>query len=215
VEPEAAIFKETAVAEVEIELQAETPRWTFIFIAVAVIGYILQQIISPDLWVYFAFFPAVSFEMPWMFVTSIFLHASLEHLLFNMIALFFIGVSLERMIGRKAFAMLFITSGVVGNIGYMLTASDPMTPAIGASGAIYGVIGTLATLAPFMLIFIYGVIPLPMVVAAALWGLLDYVGLFDASGIAHGAHLGGLFLGVAFGLYLRWRTGHMRRRIYF
>ncbi|MCL4436276.1 MAG: rhomboid family intramembrane serine protease [Thaumarchaeota archaeon] len=196
-----------------IELQAETPKWTFIFIAVAVVCFVIQQF--TDLWIYFAFFPALAVNMPWMFVTSIFLHSGVEHLLFNMLALFFMGMSLERMIGHKAFAMLFIASGVVGNVGYMLTASDPMTPAIGASGAIYGVIGTLATLAPLMLIFIYGIIPLPMVVAAVLWGLLDYIGLFDTSGIAHGAHLGGLFLGVAFGLYLRWRVSDARRQSHF
>ncbi len=192
-------------------MEAETPKWTFIFIGLAVVAFIFQQLINPDLWIYLAFFPAFAVEMPWMFVTSIFLHAGVEHLFFNMLVLFFMGMSLERMIGRKVFALLFITSGIVGNIGYMITASDPMIPAIGASGAIYGVIGTLAVLAPFMLIYIYGFIPLPMIVAAALWGLLDYVGLFEPSGIARGAHLGGLFLGVAFGLYLRLRAINARR----
>lgn len=179
------------------------PKWTFIFIAVSVIAFIIQQL--TDLWIYFAFFPAFSLVAPWMFVTSIFLHANFSHLLFNMFALFFFGIYLERMIGRKAFALLFLVSGIVGNVAYLITASDPFIPAIGASGAVYGIIGALATLAPTMLIFIYGMFPMPMVVAAVLWALMDIAGLFTPSGIAHGAHLGGMLVGVLVGFYVRLR----------
>jgi len=182
-------------------LIVSTPKWTFIFIAASVIGFILQQV--TDLWVYLAFFPTFAFNYPWMFVTSIFLHADFFHLIFNMFALFFFGTYLERMVGRRAFATLFLLSGFIGNLGYLITASNPFIPAIGASGAVYGLIGALATLAPFMIIFIYGMVPMPMVVAAVLWGLLDFAGLFTPSGIAHGAHLGGMFVGVAFGIYKR------------
>ena len=179
-----------------------TPRWTYIFILLSLVGFVLQYVTSS--WVYLAFFPALVLEYPWMFITSIFLHADLSHLFFNMMALFFFGTYLERMIGRKSFLVLFLVSGVIGNLGYLFTASDPLTPAIGASGAIYGVVGTLAVLAPLMMIFIYGIIPLPMFVTAILWTLLDLVGLFTPSGIAHGAHLGGMVVGVIYGLYLRY-----------
>lgn len=178
-----------------------SPKWTFIFIGASVIGFILQKI--TDLWVYFAFFPALAFRAPWMFVTSLFLHADIYHLFFNMFALLFFGIYLERIIGNRAFAILFLLSGFFGNLGYLLTTDDPMIPAIGASGAIYGVIGALATLAPLMMIFIYGMLPVPMIVAAIIYGLMDFTGLFMPSDIAHGAHLGGMFLGVAFGVYLR------------
>lgn len=171
-----------------------------------VVAYAFQQV--TDLWVYLAFFPAFAFRYPWMFVTSIFLHANFSHLFFNMLALFFFGIYMERMIGRRAFMMLFFISGIVGNAGYMITAPYPQTPAIGASGAVYGLVGTLATIAPFMIVF-FGFVPLPMVGAAILWALLDLLGLFVPSGIAHGAHLTGLLVGVAFGLYLRYRAGRM------
>jgi len=179
-----------------------TPRWTYIFILLSLVGFVLQYVTSS--WVYLAFFPALVLEYPWMFITSIFLHADLSHLFFNMMALFFFGTYLERMIGRRSFLVLFLVSGVIGNLGYLFTASDPLTPAIGASGAIYGVVGTLAVLAPLMMIFIYGIIPLPMFITAILWTLLDLVGLFTPSGIAHGAHLGGMVVGVIYGLYLRY-----------
>jgi len=179
-----------------------TPRWTYIFILLSLVGFVLQYVTND--WYYLAFYPGYVSVYPWMFVTSIFLHADLSHLFFNMMALFFFGTYLERMIGRKSFLVLFLVSGVIGNLGYLFTASDPLTPAIGASGAIYGVVGTLAVLAPLMMIFIYGIIPLPMFITAILWTLLDLVGLFTPSGIAHGAHLGGMVVGVIYGLYLRY-----------
>ena len=179
-----------------------TPRWTYIFILLSLVGFVLQYVTND--WYYLAFYPGYVSVYPWMFVTSIFLHADLSHLFFNMMALFFFGTYLERMIGRKSFLVLFLVSGVIGNLGYLFTASDPLTPAIGASGAIYGVVGTLAVLAPLLMIFIYGIIPLPMFVTAILWTLLDLVGLFTPSGIAHGAHLGGMVVGVIYGLYLRY-----------
>lgn len=180
-----------------------SPRWTFIFIGLSVVGFVYQNV--SDTWIYLAFFPAVAFTAPWMFLTSIFLHAGLEHLFFNMLALFFFGIALERRIGQRPFAALFLASGIVGNLGYVLTAQDPLVPAIGASGAVYGAMGALAALAPFMLIFTFGLLPLPMIVAAALYALLDFAGLFAPSGIAHGAHLAGLVVGVLVGLYIRRR----------
>ena len=177
------------------------PKWTLIFIIVCVIAFVLQNL--TDSWIYLAFFPAVAFQAPWMFITSIFLHANFEHLFFNMIALFFFGSSLENRIGKRLFFLLFFISGIVGNIGYFITTTNPSTPAIGASGAVYGIMGALATLAPFMMVYIYGFLPLPMIAAAILWAVMDLAGLFTPSGIAHGAHLGGMFFGVAFGLYYR------------
>jgi len=175
--------------------------WTLILIGICVVAFVFQNI--TDSWIYLAFVPGVALSAPWMFVTSIFLHADLSHLFFNMLALFFFGTSLERMIGGRAFVALFFVSGIIGNVGYMLTSTDPYTPAIGASGAIYGVMGALATIAPFMLVYIYGLLPLPMIAAAVLWAFLDFVGLFGPSEIAHGAHLAGLFAGVLYGLYQR------------
>lgn len=127
---------------------------------------------------------------------------------FNMIALFFFGTYLERMLGGKSFLSLFLAAGIIGNFGYMLLADNPFVPALGASGAVYGIMGVLAILRPLLLVFIYG-IPLPLVVAALFYALLDFTGLFVPSGIAHGAHLSGLFAGGVVGLYLRvnvWRN---------
>jgi membrane associated rhomboid family serine protease len=133
-----------------------------------------------------------------------FLHANISHLFFNMFALFIFGLALENEIGPKHFLSIYFLAGIAGSIGYMITASNPLIPALGASGAIYGAMGALAMLMPFMMVWVMGMVPLPMIAMAIIWALMEFFGIFDiGSGIAHGAHLGGLFIGMVYGLVLR------------
>ena len=108
--------------------------------------------------------------------------------------------------------IIFISAGIVGNIGYFVTASNNMIPAIGASGAAYGLMGTLVVLAPFMSVYIWGLLPVPMIILTAVYAFIDVIGLSAPSGIAHGAHLAGLIVGIVFGLYLRPYFGYKRKR---
>jgi membrane associated rhomboid family serine protease len=186
------------------------PRWTFIFIGVCVAVFLLEAI--GDWWVYFSFIPSLAFTNPWTFVTSIFLHADISHLFFNMFALFIFGVYLESRIKEVDFLLLFFLAGIAGNLGYMVTAGDPTIPGIGASGAIYGVIGALAILTPFAIVYV-GYLPMPMIVAAFFWAASEFLGLFIPSRIAHGSHLGGLFFGIVYGFYLRQQFSRAPKRI--
>lgn len=179
----------------------EKPIWTYIFIILCTIMFVFKNL--TDYWIYLAFFPAYALRMPWTFITSIFLHADIEHLLFNMIALFFFGLGLENIVGRRLFVMIFILSGIFGNIGYLITDPSSIIPGIGASGAIYGVVGTLVVLTPFRRVFLYGLFPIPLILLVALWTIIDLAGLFSPSTVAHGAHLAGLVVGILFGMYLR------------
>jgi len=129
-----------------------------------------------------------------------------------MFALFFFGSYLERLLGSNRFLIIFISAGIVGNIGYFVTASNNMIPAIGASGAAYGLMGTLVVLAPFMSVYIWGLLPVPMIILTAVYAFIDVIGLSAPSGIAHGAHLAGLIVGIVFGLYLRPYFGYKRKR---
>ncbi len=179
----------------------EKPIWTYIFILSCVTMFIFQNLTV--YWIYLAFFPSYALEMPWSFITSIFLHADFEHLLFNMIALFFFGLSLENIVGRKLFAIIFILSGIIGNVGYLIADPSSSIPGIGASGAIYGIVGTLVVLTPFRRVFLYGLLPIPLILLVILWAIIDFAGLFSPSTIAHSAHLAGLIVGILFGVYLR------------
>ena len=176
-------------------------KWTFVFLITAVAVFFLQSTGLFD-WRLFAFTPGLALERLWTFITSIFLHADFTHLFFNMFALLIFGTVLESRIGSKNFIIIFFVSGIVGSLGYMITTRNPSIPAIGASGAVYGILGALAILMPKMVVFVWG-IPMPMIAAAGFWTLTEFLGLFYPSGIARGAHLGGLFIGIIYGLYLR------------
>lgn len=156
------------------------------------------QTIFPSITYQFALYSSRVLQEPWLLVTSIFLHTSLEHLFFNMFALALFGFILERIIGSKKFLLVFFISGVIASIGAALFYSA----SLGASGAIFGVMGTLAVLRPKMYVWVMGV-PMPMFVAAILWALIDLVGMFEPSGIADAAHLFGLGTGIVIGLMLR------------
>lgn len=187
-------------------------KWTFVFLIACIAVFFLQLAGIFD-WRLFAFTPALALEKPWTFVTSMFLHADFAHLFFNMFALFMFGIYLEGRVGSTNFLMIYFLSGIIGSIGYMVTATDPMIPAIGASGAVYGTIGALAILTPFMMVWVMGMVPMPMIAVAFIWGIMEFLGVFVPGGkIAHGAHLGGLFIGFAYGWYLR-KTERRKYRV--
>ncbi len=174
---------------------------TLWLIAICAIVFAIQQFtnITDTL----LFTPATALSQPWTFVTAIFLHASITHILFNMMALFFFGIYLEKKISKRNYLLIFFLAGIIGNILYMLTATDPTISALGASGAIYGIMGTLAVLEPKSVVFVYG-IPMPMFVAAILWFALNFFSLLGPD-IGYGAHIGGLIFGIAAGFYFRFR----------
>lgn len=172
---------------------------TLWLIAICVVVFILQQFINiTDA---LSFTPGTALYQPWTFVTAIFLHASVTHILFNMIALFFFGIYLERKISKRNYLLIFFLAGIIGNIEFMITATDPTISGLGASGAIYGIMGTLAVLEPTSVVFVSG-IPMPMFVAVIVWFLLNFFGLLGP-GIGYGAHIGGLVVGIIAGFYFR------------
>lgn len=167
------------------------------------IGFVfLLQLAIPGFTEFFYFNPAA--PNPWMFVTSIFLHAGFSHIFFNGFALLIFGPYLESRIGAKRFLLVFFLSGIIGNVLYyatILLGIIPMIPALGASGAIYGVLGMLAVIAPELVIFVF-YFPMPIRIAAGFWIVLEFLGSFNAaSGIGSAAHLGGLLFGIAYGFF--------------
>lgn len=137
---------------------------------------------------------------PWQFITAIFLHGSITHLFYNLFALILFGFILEKIIGSKKFLLLFLISGIIANI-----ISFPFYNAsLGASGAIYAIMGCLALLRPGMTVWVFN-LPMPMFIAAIIWTAGSIMGIFGFgdAGTGHIAHLSGIFLGVVYGIYLR------------
>jgi uncharacterized protein len=135
----------------------------------------------------------------WRYFTAIFLHLSFIHLAYNMIGLFFFGWALEKYIGSKRFLVVFIGSGIIANV----IAVNFYEGSLGASGAIFGVIGCLTILRPLMFTFAFGLI-LPVFVAAIAWVIGDIIGaLYGSDGVGNIAHLSGVFVGVLIGIFFR------------
>jgi membrane associated rhomboid family serine protease len=163
---------------------------------------------------FLALTPSRVFIMPWQIVTSIFVHADFWHLFVNMFVLFFFGSELERRLGEKRYLTIFFASGLAGSFAYLIYAfsTNPHIPAMGASAAIFGVMGALAVIAPEIRVLIFPFpIPVSIKVAIILFAIYDLVLLpFSYStGIAHIAHLAGLLVGLYFGKKYR------VRRIYY
>jgi uncharacterized protein len=175
-------------------------KWyAFQLVALCVVVFILQNI-YPDITDQFALDSSKVFSSPWIIITYMFLHGSIEHLFYNMFALALFGAVLEQVVGSRKFLLIFFVAGIVAGIGSILF----YTSSIGASGAIYGVMGALAVLRPKMTVYAVGLVPLPMALAVFLWAAGDLLGLFTPSDlIAHGAHLFGLVFGLVYGIVLR------------
>lgn len=137
---------------------------------------------------------------PWRFLSAIFLHGGLAHLIYNLFALILFGSILESLIGGRKFMAVFFLSGILSNV----VAVNFYSSSLGASGAIFGVIGALIVVKPMLLIWAFGM-PMPIFIAGILWGAGDLIGAYgfltgnpidDAGNIAH---LSGMFFGLILG----------------
>jgi len=145
----------------------------------------------------------------WVSFTSIFFHASSVHLILNMIALFFFGKIVEAELGPKKFLLIFFLSSIVGDLGIaifsLLGYSSLTIPTIGASAAIFGIMGTAMLIKPFEFVFYPYLIPIPLVLVALLYTLYNIAAFLFvlATGItteiSYVSHIGGLMVGMLFG----------------
>lgn len=168
-------------------------------VVITVIIFIFQNIFS-SITDSFALVSADVLSRPWIIITHMFLHADISHIFYNMFALALFGTILEKIIDWKRFLFLYFSSGIVAAVGAIIFY--PAT--IGASGAIFGILGTLAALRPKMVVWT-AYVPMPMIVAAAFWAFLDVVGIIVPSDIANAAHLFGLAFGIVVGIFWRKR----------
>ena len=147
----------------------------------------------------------------WTWVTSVFAHspASLIHILFNSIVLYFFGPIVERKVGSLKFSILFLGAGVIAGlsqVGIALVLGEP-GGVVGASGAILAIMGVLTVLNPDLRVLLFFIIPMPLWVLTIGFAAFSIFVIFGAGigagNIAHLAHLVGLVVGLAYGGRLR------------
>jgi uncharacterized protein len=147
----------------------------------------------------------------WTPITSIFLHGSPDHLIFNLIVLYFFGKATEEKLGWKKMLLIFFVAGFAGDL-FSLTGSlfglIPLDiPTIGASAAIFGLMGVSMILDPLEMVFYPFLIPIPLIFVAVLYGLFNIVAALEivitgaSSQTAYLAHIGGLTVGGIFGFH--------------
>ena len=172
-----------------------------------------------------AFFEAMLFQVGpvrdgeiYRLLTAGFLHADLMHLLFNMFTLFFFGPVLEsdRLMGRARFLIVYFAALLAGNLWALFANfNEPFYAAVGASGAISGVMIAVSLFVPFMMIFFFGIIPVPAILFAVLYiGYSAFAMGSVNSTIGHEAHLGGAIAGLVLTLVMfPGVPGHLVRQV--
>ncbi len=158
----------------------------------------LCWILFPDTVKYFAMIPAylVAGKYPWTLVTHMFVHSGFFHLAFNMFSLFFLGGFCERIIGRKRFVWFYLIAGLFAGLLAALSAAffgqglgarifgTSDVAMVGASGALFGLVGMLAVLIPFKRVYLIAG-PLIAIIIQAVLGMIlpssAILGLIDVA----------------------------------
>lgn len=173
-------------------------------------GFVLQMFAEPVILTHFALWPLhmpaglypseVAFR-PWQLVTYAFLHGNTMHLFFNMLALYMFGSDIERVFGRRRFAIYYlvcVVTAAVAQLAVATVSNAPPYPTVGASGGVFGLLLAFGLYFPRrMVMLIFPPIPLPAWLFVTLYGALElFLGVTGTQqGVAHFAHLGGMLGG--------------------
>lgn len=151
----------------------------------------------------------------YVFITSLFLHASFFHLASNMIALFFLGLTIEKNVSKLKYLLVYFASGILGNLTIFIPifGYTAFTIAVGSSAAISGLVGLGTFVCPGKLVIFPSIIPLPFILAGAVYFLFTLSNLFEVSVIGYPAHMLGMITGAIFGLM--WGMNRLKRFLLF
>ena len=150
----------------------------------------------------------VPFEAAFLpLLTSMFLHSGIAHIAGNMLFLWIFGDNVEDFYGHFTYLLFYLVCGIGSGLLHVLFNMSSTVPALGASGAISGVMGAYALLYPrsriLTLVFIF-LVPIPAVIILGYWFILQFlsgisslaVGAGASGGVAWWAHVGGFLLGM-------------------
>jgi membrane associated rhomboid family serine protease len=216
-----------------LPLSDENPRsivpiTTWLLIGVNILVFVWEAIspLSLDRIVnLYGFVPALGIEnfTALRVFTSVFLHADLFHIGGKMVYLWIFGDNVENSCGHISFLLFYMLSGVIASITMLLLNSTSTVPAIGASGAIYGILGGYILLYPRARIrtvvfsfYIVNFIRVPAFALIGFWFILQVLySLADVmTGVAYTAHVGGFVAGLLLiYLFARARAGRNNEQL--
>jgi len=194
---------------------------TFVFLALMFITwltqYFVRDFVSPQLYVDLFILSSDHPEYVWTWITSIFAHApppALAHIAGNAIIVFFFGRLVEDIVGSRDFTLLFLGTGMLAGLGQigMSMVLNPGVQAgvLGASGAALAIMGVLTVLSPNLKVYIWGILPVPIWAITVFYALISTLAILGggvgAGGVAQGAHLVGLVVGLAYGKHIEGRV---------
>jgi membrane associated rhomboid family serine protease len=149
-----------------------------------------------------------SYGMYWQFVTYMFAHGGISHILFNMLALFIFGRSLEQHIGSREFLLYYMLTGIGAGLlsfAFYVISGTYYVSLLGASGALFAVQLAYAAFFPKNIIYIWGILPLRAPIMVLVFTAIElFSGIFGlSSSVAHFTHLFGFAVGALYFL-VRW-----------
>jgi len=134
--------------------------------------------------------------MLWQPFTYLFFHGSIWHVLINMFVLWMFGSELERLWGKEHFLKFYFVTGVGAGLVTIIFGLNSMTPIVGASGAVYGVLLAYGLTYPNRTVYLYGIIPIKSLWFVIGIGVIAFMSSFDnVSQISHLTHLSGMVIG--------------------
>ena len=134
--------------------------------------------------------------MLWQPFTYLFFHGGIWHVLINMFVLWMFGSELERIWGKGHFLKFYFVTGVGAGLVTMIFGLNSMTPIVGASGAVYGVLLAYGLTYPNRTVYLYGIIPIKSLWFVIGIGVIAFMSSFDnVSQISHLTHLSGMMIG--------------------
>ena len=135
-------------------------------------------------------------KMIWQPVTYLFFHGGIWHVLINMFVLWMFGSELERLWGKNHFLKFYFITGVGSGLATMLVNVQSITPVVGASGAVYGVLLAYGLTYPNRTVYLYGIIPIKSLWFVLGIGFIAFMSSFNnMSQVSHVTHLSGMLIG--------------------
>tara|TARA_B100001250_G_C19720060_1_gene753385 strand:+ start:182 stop:1009 length:828 start_codon:yes stop_codon:yes gene_type:complete len=171
-----------------------------LLISINFIIFVLQTISSSEI-LFFPLFGLVpklvwSEFMIWQPLTYMFFHGGVWHVLINMFVLWMFGSELERLWGKHHFLKFYFLTGIGAGVITMLFSFNSITPIVGASGAVYGILLAYGLIYPNRKIYLYGIIPIKSIWFVISVGILAFISsINNSSNVSHLTHLSGMVVG--------------------